>query len=174
MAANEGYRRYIEAAAVLGQITRARAEEIVREMMSGSEVPRSQAQEWVDDLIERSRKATEGLLEMVRSEVANQMQAVGLDPDDLARQAADILRRSADAGRRAMKDASAAASGAAKGTKKKKAEKGKAAGKKAAAKAAKKAPSGKKAPAATKAAGKKAASPATKAAGTTKAAGDRP
>lgn len=104
MAANDGYRRYIEAAAVLGQITRARAEEIMREIMSGGDVPRAQAQEWVDDMVDRSRKATESIVDMIRSEVANQMEALGIDPEDLARQAADIMRRSADAGRRVMQD----------------------------------------------------------------------
>ena len=106
MAANDGYRRYVEAAAVLGQITRARAEEIMREMMSGGDVSRAQAQEWVDDMVDRSRKATEGLVDMIRSEVANQMEALGIDPEKLARQAADILRRSAEAGRRVMQDVS--------------------------------------------------------------------
>lgn len=106
MAANDGYRRYVEAAAVLGQITRARAEEIMREIMSGGDVSRAQAQEWVDDMVDRSRKATESIVDMIRSEVANQMTALGIDPEDLARQAADILRRSADAGRRVMQDMS--------------------------------------------------------------------
>lgn len=104
MAANDGYRRYVEAAAVLGQITRARAEEIMREMMSGGDVSRAQAQEWVDEMADRSRKATEGLVDMIRSEVTNQMEALGIDPEKLARQAADILRRSAEAGRRVMED----------------------------------------------------------------------
>lgn len=106
MPANEGYRRYVEAAAALGQITRARAEEIMRELMSGGDAQRAQAQERMDDLVERSRKAAESLVEMVRSEVANQMGALGLDPEDLARQAAEILRRSADAGRRVVRDVS--------------------------------------------------------------------
>lgn len=76
----------------------------MREIMSGGDVPRAQAQEWVDEMVDRSRKATEGIVDMIRSEVANQLAALGVDPEDLARQAADILRRSADAGRRVMQD----------------------------------------------------------------------
>jgi polyhydroxyalkanoate synthesis regulator phasin len=105
MAENDGYRRYIEAAALLGQITRARAEEIVRELVTGGNVQRTQAQQWVDDLVERSRKATEQLVDIVRSEVANQLAALGLDPEDLAHQAADLLRRTTEAGRRATQGA---------------------------------------------------------------------
>ena len=134
MAGNDGYRRYIEAASVLGQITRARTEEIVRELMSGGDVQREHAQQWVDDLVERSRKATEELFDVVRAEVTNQMTALGLDPDDLARQAADILRRSAKAGRRVVRDMTPG-SGAAKRAGAKKAAK-KAPAKKAPAKKA--------------------------------------
>ncbi len=97
VANNEGYRRYIEAAAALGQITRARAEEIVRQMASGGEMQREQAQQWVDDLIDRSRRATEDVFDFVRSEVTKQLDALGLDPEQLAHQAAEILRRSAKA-----------------------------------------------------------------------------
>lgn len=104
MAVNDGYRRYVEAAAALGQITRARAEEMLREVASGGDASRARTQEWVDDMVDRSRKATEGLVEMVRAEVSSQMEALGVDPEKLARQAADLLRRSAEAGRRVMQD----------------------------------------------------------------------
>lgn len=116
MADKDGYRRYLDAAAVLGHVTRARAEEIVREMMGGAEVPRAQAQQWVDEIVERGKKATEELVEIVRSEVSNQLEALGLDPDELARNAADILRRSAEAGRRVVVDAQRTASRSAKST----------------------------------------------------------
>ena len=105
MADKDGYRRYLDAAAVLGHVTRARAEELVREMMGGTDVPRGQAQQWVEEIVERGKKATEDLVDLVRSEVSNQLEALGLDADDLARQAADILRRSAKAGRRVVVDA---------------------------------------------------------------------
>jgi polyhydroxyalkanoate synthesis regulator phasin len=113
MPRNDGYRRYLEAAAVLGEITRARAEELVRELMGTGGAQRAQAQQWVDELVGRSRRAAEDILELVRAEVSSQMQALGLDPEELARQAAEILRRSAWAGRRIVEDASRTA-GAAK------------------------------------------------------------
>lgn len=177
VANNEGYRRYFEAAAALGQITRARAEEIVRQMASGGEMQREQAQQWVDDLIDRSRRATEDVFDFVRSEVTKQLDALGLDPEQLAHQAAEILRRSAEAGRRAPRGsgpwagAKAAAQKAAAGAKAKAAATRTAATRTAATRtAAKKAGAGTKATAVgTKTAAKKAATKAT-AAGTKTAA----
>jgi polyhydroxyalkanoate synthesis regulator phasin len=118
MASNDGFRKYVEAGAALGQITRARAEEIVRELVGAGQLQGTQAQEWVDDLVERSRKASEDLLDLVRTEVASQLTALGIDPEDLAKQAADLLRHSADVGRRATQTAAAQASAAARAAKK--------------------------------------------------------
>ncbi|MHB1584328.1 MAG: hypothetical protein ACYC0E_11320, partial [Acidimicrobiales bacterium] len=101
MAKSDGWKRYVEAGALLGQVTRARAEEIVRELVGAGEVQREQAQRWVDDLVERSRRASEDLVSLVRAEVSAQLTTLGLDPDDLAKQAAELLRYSADVGRAA-------------------------------------------------------------------------
>jgi membrane protein involved in colicin uptake len=106
MAETDRYRKYFEAAAVLGQITWGRAEELLREIMNGGDEQRANVQQFVDDFFERSRKATEGLIGIVRGEVATQMNELGLDPEDIARQAADILRRSAGVGIRVMGDQS--------------------------------------------------------------------
>ena len=68
------------------------------ELVSAGEVQRGQAQQWVDDLVERSRKASEDLIHLVRTEVSNQLAALGVDPEDLAKQVADILQHSAGRG----------------------------------------------------------------------------
>ena len=104
MPRNDRYRRYLEAAAALGEITRARAEQLVKDLTSGGDAQRAQAQQWVDDLVERGRDAAGDLVDAVRTEVSKQLQGLGLDPEDLARQAADIMRRSAEAGRRVVRD----------------------------------------------------------------------
>lgn len=101
MAKSDGFKRYVEAGALLGQVTRARAEEIVRELVNAGDLQREQAQRWVDDLVERSRRASEDLVGLIRTEVSAQLTALGLDPDDLAAQAAELLRHSADVGRAA-------------------------------------------------------------------------
>jgi polyhydroxyalkanoate synthesis regulator phasin len=109
MANNERLRKYVEAGAVLGHVTRARAEEIVRELVSSGDVQRGQAQQWVDDILERSRKASEDLIHLVRTEVSNQLAALGVDPEDLAKQVADILKHSAGVGRKATSSATSTA-----------------------------------------------------------------
>jgi polyhydroxyalkanoate synthesis regulator phasin len=106
MANNERIRKYLDAGSVFGQVTRGRAEEIVRELVNAGDIQRSQAQEWVDTLVERSRKTSEQIIEMVRHEVAAQLNRVdGKAIENLAKQVADTLKKSADAGRKATRDA---------------------------------------------------------------------
>lgn len=101
MATKDVFRKYVEAGTVLGQITRARAEEVVRDLVGAGEVQRGQAQDWIDDLVERSRRASEDLVKLIRTEVSSQLASLGVDADDLAKQVADILRQSAGMGRKA-------------------------------------------------------------------------
>jgi len=106
MANNERIRKYLDAGWVFGQVTRGRAEEIVRELVNAGDIQRSQAQEWVDTLVERSRKTSEQIIEMVRHEVSTQLSRVdGKAIENLSKQVADVLKKSADAGRRATHDA---------------------------------------------------------------------
>jgi colicin import membrane protein len=107
MANNERIRKYLDAGSVFGQVTRGRAEEIVRELVNAGDIQRSQAQEWVDTLVDRSRKSSEQIIEMVRHEVAAQLGRVdGKAIENLSKQVADVLKKSAEAGRRATQDAS--------------------------------------------------------------------
>ncbi|HEX4162997.1 MAG TPA: hypothetical protein VHZ05_10890 [Acidimicrobiales bacterium] len=106
MANNERIRKYLDAGSVFGQVTRGRAEEIVRELVNAGDIQRSQAQEWVDTLVERSRKSSDQIIEMVRHEVSAQLSRVdGKAIENLSKQVADVLKKSADAGRRATHDA---------------------------------------------------------------------
>ncbi len=107
---NDAFRKYVEAGAALGQVTRARAEELVRELLSAGGSSKGQAQEFLDDLLERSRRMGDSLLEVVRAEVASQLSALGVTSvDDLAQRVADILRRSAETGRSATGAAASSA-----------------------------------------------------------------
>lgn len=115
MASNERIRKYLDAASVLGQVTRGRAEEIVRELVNAGDIPRAEAQEWVDTMVEQSKKASESVLEAVRREV--QAQLAKIDPkaiEEIAGQVAVVLKRSAEAGRSATAGATKQASQAAK------------------------------------------------------------
>jgi polyhydroxyalkanoate synthesis regulator phasin len=104
MASNERIRKYLDAGTVVGQVSRGRAEEIVRELVNAGGIQRSQAQERVDTLVERSRRSRERILELVRHEVATQLDRI--DPkthESLTNHVAEILKKSAEAGRGATK-----------------------------------------------------------------------
>jgi polyhydroxyalkanoate synthesis regulator phasin len=97
MATKDPFRRYLDAGTAFTQITRARSEELVGELVRSGEVQRSQAQAKVEELVERSRKSTEALLAVVRDEVASQINSLGLGSvEDVARQVASLLGRTAD------------------------------------------------------------------------------
>ena len=116
MASNERIRKYLDAGTVLGQVSRGRAEEIVRELVNAGDIQRGQAQEWVDNLVERSRKTSDQVLELVRHEVTTQLNRMdGKSLEAIASQVADILKRSAEAGRNATKDVTTQATKTAKG-----------------------------------------------------------
>src|SRR3974390_2729531 len=139
MVENEGLRRYVDAGMALTQITRARAEELVRELIKTGEFERTRAQEWVEDLVRQSRERSESFVHLVRNEVRSQLDDLGLtNIDDLAKRVADVLARSSEAARKAGKAAT---------TRRRPARGGKKAAKKA---AAKKAPAKKTAKKATK------------------------
>ncbi len=87
----------------------------MRELVNAGDIQRNQAQEWVDNLVERSRKSSEQILELVRHEVASQLDRI--DPkflESIANQVAEVLKKSAEAGRSATKDVTTHAGKAAK------------------------------------------------------------
>jgi polyhydroxyalkanoate synthesis regulator phasin len=100
----DGIKRYIEAATTLTSITRARAEELVRDLVASGELERGRAQDWIEDLVRRSREASEALVSTVSSEVDRQLGERGLknfDLDDLAQRVAAIITMAGNAGRNA-------------------------------------------------------------------------
>ena len=164
MTNDEGWRRYIEAGMALTQITRARAEELVRELVRNGEMERGRAQERVDELVRRSRERSEALLDMVRDEVQSQLRDLGMATvEDVAARVADLIAAAAKAGRTATGQAGRAGGSEEKAPARKAAAK-RAPAKRAATKAAAPArkAAAKKAPA--KRAATKAAAPARKAA----------
>ena len=86
MAQSDILKRYLDAGMAFTQLTRARADAIVKELVRAGEVRRERTQETVDDLVERSRRNTEALLGLVRKEVTSQLSQLGLaTKEDLAR-----------------------------------------------------------------------------------------
>jgi polyhydroxyalkanoate synthesis regulator phasin len=158
MAPNDGLRRYLEAGLALTQITRARAEELVHELIAAGEVETTRAGDWVEDLVKTSRERSETLLTTVRGEVKTQLADLGItNMDDLVHRVAEMLDHAETAGRRATNRgpgrARTTTRTAARTSTAKKAPARKAAAKKAPAKsaAAKKTATGKASATATKA-----------------------
>lgn len=73
MPQNDLFRRYLDAGMQFSQLTRDRAEAIVRELVKAGEVQAEQTQAVVAELVERSRKNTEKFMEQVQSEVRKQL-----------------------------------------------------------------------------------------------------
>ena len=78
MADSNVLKRYLDAGMAFTQLTQARAEALVKDLVKTGEVQTEQAQTAVDELLERSRKNTERLFEQVRNEVRDQVANLGL------------------------------------------------------------------------------------------------
>jgi polyhydroxyalkanoate synthesis regulator phasin len=114
MAQIDGLRRYIEAGLALGQITRARAEEAVRDLIETGEFEGVRAQEWIENMLSSSRERYEAFVSTVRNEVSSQLADVGItDLDELARRVAKMLEHGQQAARKAAKRSGKKASGSA-------------------------------------------------------------
>ena len=73
MPQNELFKRYLEAGIQFAEMTRERAEAIVRDLVKAGEVQAEQTQTMVTEVLERSRKNTERLVEQVTAEVRKQL-----------------------------------------------------------------------------------------------------
>jgi polyhydroxyalkanoate synthesis regulator phasin len=160
MARNDFVKRYLDAGLEFTSLTQSRAEAIVKDLVKAGEVQADQARDAVNELIERSRRTSERLLETVRSEVRDQITSLGLasqsDLDKLEERIAGVVS-SATASLKGMADSASGAARPAKKAAAKRAPAKKTAAKKAAAK---------RAPA-KKAAAKRAPAKAARKAGTT-------
>ena len=86
MAQNPLIKRYLDAGMAFTQMTQARAEAIVKDLVKAGEVQTQRAEELVTALVERSRQNTDRLLDAVRKEVRAQITGLGLaTKDDIAR-----------------------------------------------------------------------------------------
>jgi len=76
MARNALLKQYLDAGMQFTQMTRERAESIVKDLVEAGEVRRKQANRLADELVDRSRANVEQLLETVRREVHDQLALV--------------------------------------------------------------------------------------------------
>lgn len=78
MASNDPWRRYLETGAAFVNLTRSRAESIVRDLVRQGELGQERAQKAVDELLERSRRNTDDLVKIIRREIRQQLEALGV------------------------------------------------------------------------------------------------
>ena len=118
MAQNDVVKRYIDAGLAFTALTQARAEALVKDLVTAGEVQADQARDAVADLLERSQKNSEKLLGTVRKEVRAQITNLGLasqsDLDRIERRVSSLLgtasapaKRAAAPAERAVKKATA-------------------------------------------------------------------
>ncbi|MGQ0520198.1 MAG: hypothetical protein ACT4PX_03475 [Actinomycetota bacterium] len=98
MTDSDPLRRYVEAGLALTQLTRAKAEALVRDWVKAGDLQREQAQDRVEELLDRSRKGTDSLVAMIRREMAQQLSSMGFaTKKDLAAMEARLMSRPAGA-----------------------------------------------------------------------------
>jgi polyhydroxyalkanoate synthesis regulator phasin len=118
------FQRYLDAGIAFTNLTRARAEDLVEELIQGGELQGADAKARVEDLLERSRRGRAAFVEQVRREVDHQLDALGVTSlEDLAHQVAEVLSRTAETGRKAAKRTTGKKAGAKKALAKKSAAK---------------------------------------------------
>lgn len=78
MAQNDMLKRYLDAGVAFTKMSRSRAEAIINDLVKTGEIQREHAQQRVDELVERSRRNTESLVDLVRRELRQQLGAMGL------------------------------------------------------------------------------------------------
>src|SRR3954447_11915034 len=86
MAQNDLIKRYLDTGVAFTQLTQAKAESIVKDLVKTGEVQTEQAQAMAQALLDRSRKNTEKLVATGRKEVRDQASDLGLATQaDIAR-----------------------------------------------------------------------------------------
>jgi|SRR5438067_1606098 len=96
MATDNAWKRYLDTGAAFVQLTRDRAEAIVKDLVKAGEVRQERASKAVEELMVRSRKNTEELQKLVRSAVQEQLGSLGLATKaDIARLEAKIAKAGA-------------------------------------------------------------------------------
>ena len=72
------WKRYLDAGMEFTNLTRTRAEAIVKELIKSGEVQREERQQRIAELLERSRRNTEELVGTVRKELSQQLSSLGV------------------------------------------------------------------------------------------------
>lgn len=118
MPATDALKQYLDAGLEFTELTRKRAEKIVKDLVKAGEVQREQTQDRVEELIERSRHASAAFAEAVRTEVTRQLSDLGLvdAPKKAAASAKQAAKKTTGTAKAAAKKTTGTAKAAAKKT----------------------------------------------------------
>ncbi|MCC5950160.1 MAG: hypothetical protein JJT89_17045 [Nitriliruptoraceae bacterium] len=93
---NSPMQRYLDAVSGVTNITRAKAESIVKQLVKSGEAAGDQVGDLVEDLLDKQRKNREALSELVKNETVRAVRGMGLATTDeverLQKQVADLKR----------------------------------------------------------------------------------
>lgn len=78
MAETDAFKKYLDAGIAFTQLTRARAEQVVKDLVKAGDLQRGQRKAAIDELVERSRRNAEALAGQVRGEVDSHLAGLGL------------------------------------------------------------------------------------------------
>jgi DNA-binding protein HU-beta len=82
---DDRFKKYQEAGVDFLETARARAEEFLRELSKAGESTQRQGRDTLEDVLEGSRKGTEGMITSIRNEIRSQLSLLGLaTQEDLA------------------------------------------------------------------------------------------
>ena len=91
------YKKFVDAGRTVTKVTSERVEEVARDLVHLTEVQRAQAQELLDDVMKRSKKSTEYIMETVKHEVDKQFKNVKFaSRDDLAKVSETLSQMKSD------------------------------------------------------------------------------
>lgn len=86
--------KYLNAGVEFVALTRTQARGRAKELVAQGQLAQSQVQEFVDDLVDESRRRTDSMMELVRQEIGRQVKTLGIaTKDDLARLEAKLVSR---------------------------------------------------------------------------------
>ena len=117
--ANDLFRRLLDSGVAFTQMTQERAEAIVRDLVRAGEVQSEQTTRFVQEILDQSRQNTERLLETIRTEIREQVAALGLADRDEVQALRDAVNRLRSRTTPAARTATKKASGTTKRTAKK-------------------------------------------------------
>ena len=91
------YKKFVDAGKTVTKLTSERVEEVARDLVHLTEVQRAQAQELLDDIMKRSKKSTEYIVDTVKREVDKQFKNVKFaSHDDLAKVSESLNQMKSD------------------------------------------------------------------------------